>query len=64
MFLLNRAYSHSSDPPFFKRGGTLVTSPGILKKRGWKNGAGAGLLERGVGTFSIEIFQGLSFLHL
>ena len=34
---------------------------------GWKYGAGAGLLKRdgggGAGTFPIEFFQGLSFLH-
>ena len=34
-------------------------------KRGWKYGAGAGLLKRGkAGTFPIYFFQGLSFLHL
>ena len=39
---------------------------------GWKYGAGAGLVKRGggvgggvwgAGTFPIEFFQGLSFLH-
>ena len=38
-----------------------------IKKRGWKYGAGAGLLKRGGGTtvtFPIWFFQGLSFLHL
>ena len=33
-------------------------------KKGWKYGAGAGLLKRGVGTFPIYFCQGLSCLHL
>ena len=35
-------------------------------KRRRKNGVGAGLLKRGreAGTFPIQFFQGLSFLHL
>ena len=35
-----------------------------IKKRGWKYGAGAGLLKEDAGTFPSWIFQGLSFLHL
>ena len=35
-----------------------------IKKRGWKCGARAGLLNSGAVTFPIEVFQGLSFLHL
>ena len=32
-------------------------------KKGWKYGAGSGLLKRAAGTFAIYLFQGLSFLH-
>ena len=41
-----------------RRGGTLK-----IEKRGWKYGAGAGLLKRGAGIFPIYFFKGLSFLH-
>ena len=58
-------------PPFLKRGKWILnTSPrrrGIwkIKKRGWKYGAGAGLLKRGRrATFLISFFQALSFLYL
>ena len=65
---------HTSGPPPFLKGEEVnfdyLPWSGeiwkILKSR-WKYGAEAGLLKvggRGVGTFFIYFFQGLSFFHL
>ena len=67
---VDKYFLHIFRTPCFKEGGVnfnhLSRRGGFLKikKRGWKYGAGAGLLKRGAGIFPIYFFKGLSFLHL